>query len=90
MKKTIEEYYCDICGKKINKEFIKTLPHKNDDGTITLSIVFVTEQTEGMHCTPYICIDKLHICEKCYYKIINDGKQIFGSGAMGDNKYWFK
>lgn len=72
MKKTIEILICDICKKEVEK--IKSL---------TIPVIFHTDQTEGRECKPYISMEKLDICEECATKITN----VHGWGAQGYNEY---
>ena len=79
MKKIIEEIYCDICHEKANN-------HKK------IQVIFITEQTEGYKCEPYIDEDHnylLDLCDKCLKRIL-DGNYVFASGAQGYNDYYFK
>ena len=79
MKKTIIKKYCDICESEI--------PINKDK--LQISVIFTTEQAEGRAITPYLTRKSLHICDSCK-SIILEGNMVFGSGAMGYNKYWFK
>ena len=45
MRKTIEKIYCDICHCENTH---------NDINSQKLSVIFVTEQTEGYSCNPYL------------------------------------
>lgn len=76
MRKVIEEYYCDVCGDTANKN-------------INTTVVFITEQTEGRDCEPYLDNKNIDICTSCLKEILK-GKMLFGSGAQGYNSYWFK
>ena len=78
MKTTI--YTCDIkdCNNPVKKENISK----------SLQILFVTEQTEGRGCSPYLVNVKLDICESCLGRILS-GTPLYGAGAMGFNKYFF-
>ncbi len=72
MKKTIEICTCDICNKEDKKA-----------QTINYPVLFITEQTEGRGCTPYIYQTKIDVCQECLSKII----KLQASGAMGNNIY---
>lgn len=74
MKKTIEKYYCDICGKEIECANLKK---------ITYPVIFHTEQTEGRYCEPYISHQKIEICGECLEQIC----KLSAVGAQGYNKY---
>lgn len=78
MKITTTEYYCDICNSKTN--------NKEKE----LTVVFTTEQNEGLGCYPYFQHANVVLCDECEKKILFDGMQIFASGAMGCNEYFFK
>lgn len=80
MRKTIEKIYCDICHCENTH---------NDINSQKLSVIFVTEQTEGYSCNPYLSIEKLDICPNCFNKIL-DGNMVFAKGAQECNKYYFK
>lgn len=77
MKKEI--YTCDIknCGN--NAKHL----------SITIQVIFVTEQTEGRCVTPYLQYPKLDICEECYLQITKERKTLEGEGAQGFNTYYF-
>lgn len=72
-----EIYYCDVCSKE------------KDIKSINIDVVFLTDQTEGRYCEPYLSREKIDICEDCMI-IVLSGKYIFGTGAQGYNKYSFK
>ena len=76
MKKVTTEHLCDVCGKNATKLQLKT------------GVIFTTEQTEGRSVAPHPSIETVDLCESCYKWHIS-GQMIFGSGAMGYNKYWF-
>lgn len=71
MRKTIEETYCDICGKK------------RPVTEINYPVIFHTEQTEGHIVESYVSQQKLEVCDECNKKIL----VLHGEGAMGCNKY---
>ena len=68
---------CDVC------ENDKEVCSKN------INIIFTTEQTEGRSVEPYLSLNKIDICVKCLAKVIS-GNMLFGEGAMGHNRYYFK
>lgn len=70
-KKTIEQYFCDICGKQA------------DVINVNYPVIFHTEQDEGRSVKPYISQEKLDMCQECLLKTL----AIDGSGAQGANKY---
>jgi len=69
---------CDICGDEKN-----AIKEKQ-----SISVIFTTEQNEGRAITPYLDVHLLDLCVDCYDRVIK-GKAIFGSGAMGYNKFYF-
>lgn len=72
MKKTIEKYYCDICGAECE-----------DVKQINYPVIFHTDQTEGRCCKPYISYTRIDVCDKCCEKIL----KLSAVGAQGYNKY---
>lgn len=72
MKKTTVEVSCDICGKVSDK-----------CENISYPVLFLTEQTEGRSCEPYISNEKFDVCPDCMKKII----KVSAIGAMGYNNY---
>lgn len=72
------ETLCDICGEDVgcNKEN-------------TIQVIFTTDQTEGRSCKPYLSIEKMDICNVCLDRRTR-GESIYGYGAQGYNKYYFK
>jgi hypothetical protein len=61
--------------------------HKDEKTHIT--VVFTTEQTEGRSIKHYLSNELIDLCNHCQQKVI-EGHMIFGEGAMGNNRYWFK
>lgn len=57
MKKTIEKYFCDICGKE-----------EKDVKHICYPVIFQTEQTEGRSVEPYISDTNIDVCPNCCKK----------------------
>ncbi len=74
MKKTIEKYYCDICGAEGEEKEIFS---------INYPVVFHTDQTEGRSCNPYISNKLFDVCGNCCEKIL----KVSAVGAQGYNKY---
>lgn len=72
MKKIIEKFYCDICGAEC-----ENIKH------ITYPVVFLTEQTEGRNCKPYISHTNIDVCGNCCEQIL----KVSATGAQGFNKY---
>ena len=81
MKKVTTVVHCDVCNST-----------KNVKEEVRVQVIFTTEQNYGRTITPYLTSDfhKLDLCEICLDTIIEDGKYLYGSGAMGYNKYEFK
>ena len=73
MTKTIEKFYCDICGVEgdVDIELIK------------YPVIFHTDQTEGRCCEPYISYENIDVCDKCRKQIL----KLSAVGAQGYNKY---
>jgi len=75
---------CDVCGKSEDKEKSITVKER------VLDVIFVTDQNNGvMLITPHLSRHKLDICNECMATILT-GKYLFGKGAQGRNKYYFK
>lgn len=72
---------CDICDNLIED--------KKEKFRKTIQIIFKNEQTEGYPCKPYLSNDTIDICDNCYEYIL-EGNYLFGKGAQGCNKYYFK
>lgn len=72
MKKTIEKFYCDVCGAECK-----------DIKQINYPVVFYTDQTEGRSCNPYISNEKIDVCDNCCKQIL----KVSGRGAQGVNEY---
>jgi len=71
---TITTHTCDICKKPATKLQQKT------------PVVFLTEQTEGRPCTPYITIETIDLCDGCSQRIIGS-YPLTAYGAQGSNTY---
>lgn len=74
MKKIVEQFFCDICGKQSEVTKIK------------YPVVFYTEQTEGRSCKPYIDYQEIDMCAECQDKVL----RLKGFGAQGYNDYKIK
>ena len=70
---------CDVCGNETDQQHTER----------QIQVVFTTEQTEGRMRPHQLTLERMDICQKCE-DIIIGGKCLFGSGAQGHNKYWFK
>jgi hypothetical protein len=74
-----ETFTCDI----------KDCKRKAIEKDVRMQIIFTTEQTEGYPTKHHFSMEKIDLCEECYAHALK-GNYIFGSGAQGYNKYWFK
>jgi hypothetical protein len=74
MKKTVEQFFCDVCKKEAS-----TI-------SVNYPVIFHTDQTEGRGCAPYISQEKLDICTECGKRLLI----LDGWGAQGCNKYEVK
>ncbi len=74
-----EKYTCDINNCK------NEVAEKQKQ----LQIIFLTDQTEGRGCKPYLTLEKIDICQKCLDKVL-EGEAVLGTGAQGHNQYFFK
>lgn len=71
---TITKHTCDLCKEPATK-LQQRVP-----------VVFLTEQTEGRSCTPYLTTTTLDFCEKCLRRIV-DRTPLTAYGAQGSNTY---
>lgn len=76
----VEEIFCDVCGKKIEKP-------KAEKARI--QFIFTTETTEGRGVEPYLSSGEVDICEGCIERRVS-GESLFASGAQGHNTYYFQ
>lgn len=71
--------HCDIkdckCTEKVSKKKIQ--------------VIFLSDQTEGRNCEPYLSDETFDICSKCLEHILK-GNYLYGYGAQGHNTYYFK
>lgn len=64
---------------------------ENEDAKeLTLTVVFITEQTEGYPKKPSLNREKIEICDECLQYSIDNREMLTGAGAQGYNKFWFK
>lgn len=77
MKETKITYKCDVC--------IKIADYKS----LTIQVIFLTDQTEGKPTEPNLHLEKLDLCEICIGKIMK-GHYLFAQGAQGYNTYHFR
>ena len=69
IQQTIEK--CDLCGKQASTE------------TIKYPVIFISDQTEGRSCKPYIDYQNLDLCAECKAATC----AITAYGAQGLNTY---
>lgn len=69
---------CDVCDEETSNE------------KIDIQVIFTTEQNEGRCCKPYLCNEKLNLCNKCLNNVFYNGNYIYANGAMGCNIYFFR
>jgi hypothetical protein len=74
--KTISIYVCDLCKNEFNDKL----------NTISMPVIFHTEQTEGRPCEPYLTTKKVELCQKCIDKTVI----LHGSGCMGNDEFYVK
>lgn len=88
MKKTVVEYYCDLCESKIDLKKLekRELSTTKKSLETEVQVLFTTEQTEGQPTTPYIQSTGLHLCQECFNKY-KASLPISASGAQGHNNY---
>lgn len=55
----------------------------------SIQVIFTTEQTEGRSVPHHLSLEAFDICGECKIHLL-EGNYIYGSGAQGYNKYWFK
>lgn len=62
MKREITEYYCDLCGEKIDG---------NDSILFDTAVLtyYDCDDTEGRPCNPYIKVTYYDLCPNCLLKI---------------------
>jgi len=76
MKKEI--FNCDVCGLEGDVIIKKDI-----------QVIFTTDQTEGRSIEPHLSMEKIDICKSCLNKVVQ-GNYLWGYGAQGYNKYYFK
>lgn len=77
---------CDICESEIDEN---DYPYVDEDDAVSMPVIMTTETNEGRSCEPYLSTEKMDICDDCHAKVLK-GNYVFGAGAMGHNKYYFK
>lgn len=98
MIEAFKKINCDLCGKAIeyrerpryqgepewvDRESGETLPVWK---SLTLPVVFLTEQNEGRSSKPYFDNAKIDVCPECYKRLLEE-YPITGYGAQGYNTY---
>ena len=73
---------CDICGAG-------KIYDANFKEGVAITVIFVTEQTEGHPAEPYLHLKTIDTCCDCYANIL-EGNAVFAKGAQGYNTYYFK
>lgn len=71
MKKTIEQFYCDVCGKEADVQ------------NISYPVIFHTEQCEGRPVKAYVDYNDIDMCKECLAKAL----VVHGWGGQGNNRY---
>ena len=74
MKKTIEQYFCDVCGKQAEVQ------------KVNYPVIFHTEQDEGRPVKPYISQKMIDMGQDCLHKTL----VLHGDGAKGNNHYFIR
>lgn len=74
MKRTIEIYTCDLCGKE------------GDTYRVEYPVVFHTDATEGRPCKPHIERRSVDMCIECKAKVL----MIQAENSMGQTIYRFR
>ena len=98
MRENFKSIKCDLCGKTleykereqyhkdplwIDRHTDKEVPQWK---TVTMPVVFLTEQNEGTPCKPHFSNETFDMCPDCYQKFI-DTYPITAWGAQGFNRY---
>lgn len=68
---------CDMCGGDAKNEKRR------------IPVTFLSEQTEGKYCKPYLTYADMELCDTCY-EIVIDKQPVVGIGAQGYNRYSWK
>ena len=89
--KITKKYICDICGEEYTeKDYSEGRNAKNPNCKIrrysSFPVIFITNQTDGSTCKPYIDYQDLDLCNKCALDALN----IYAQGAQGYNKFWME
>lgn len=74
MKKTVEMFFCDVCGRQ-------TEVHN-----VNYPVIFHTEEMEGRTVDPHIIHQKIDMCRECLSKTL----MLDGYGSNGLNRYSFR
>lgn len=77
----VEVFKCDVCKNEL-KNYTSGLK-KN------VPVIFLTDDTEGKSCEPYLVFEKLDICDECYTKMLKYSSILNATGAQGHNDYFF-
>lgn len=54
-----DTFRCDICGREVE--------HAE---SVTVPVLWKTEQNEGRPCEPYIACERLDLCEECLHSVL--------------------
>lgn len=73
-------YHCDVCKEEGGDDLEKDKE---------IQVIFTTETTEGTIVDPWLYLCEIDICGDCLERVL-DGEALFGSGAQGHYKYYFK
>jgi len=79
---------CDICKKEYFTQAVKK-PSEIKITQVSRQVIFLTEQTEGRSTKPHFSAETFDACPECTTLALK-GKAIYGAGAQGHNRYWFK
>lgn len=67
-----DTFRCDICGREVE--------HAE---SVTVPVLWKTEQNEGRPCEPYIACERLDLCEECLHSVL----AIEAIGCIGNNTF---
>ena len=77
VREEIITYTCDVCASEDAKNIM------------SLQVIFDCEKTEGRTRKNYLTNENVDLCKKCESLVLS-GNYLFGTGAQGIYKYWFK
>lgn len=63
MKRTVEQFYCDLCSCEVSVGELRT--------EVPVFVRHTCDDTEGCPCAPYYTQEKFDFCQNCFDRVVS-------------------